>query len=327
MENWKVKNIIVGVVIFVLIAVIASYKLGYLDRFVGSSTTNTTGTTTNSTTVKSDDGKTLSVSSLEDLTVTDNSSNVGITAPPEPTNGKIKCNSMVGPSGAYNDVVLTDGKNYKVTQTAFTEMLINEEAVSAKDIKAVLQGYIKECWKHVDDKGAVQLVIASSLTGNPKLKEILPELRSAYTVTETTSTLEGAAAFKVAVNPQYYNTAFTMDITPTITRFTYNSGGKLTTLVAQAGSKYYQNGKTKEQALAEIRRVVSQIPQQNRQLCIVLWAASSKYLRDGTARYSGIPAYTGEERFILAGVDLLNEVKTQSGNVVVDYVAHWYSAF
>jgi hypothetical protein len=268
--------------------------------------------------------------SLKTVDAVDNSSLVGIQSPPEPTSGtKVRSVSMVGPSGVYNSIVSTDGKSYKLLKKAFTPKLINEQFVSNEDIKSVLEKYIKDSWNNdVKSNSDIQIVIASSVVNNPKIQALIPELKKTYVVTTTSSETEGAAAFKVAVAPQYRNTAFVMDITPTIIRFTYGVGAGTKTIVAKTGSKYYQNNQTDEQALAEIRQVISQIPQGSKQLCLVLWAAAEKDIREGQNRYSSIPNYTGEEKSTHTGLKLINEVKNlTNANVVIDYESMWFMAY
>lgn len=321
--EWK--NIIVAAVLVLLFVLGGLYKFGVFDGMINSSSSNSTTTTTTSN--PSTSGTTTLT--LRDVDTVDNSSSVGIIAPPPPTGGKIRSVSMVGPSGCYSDVTRTDGKNYKVIKTAFTPMLINEQAgVTAADIKNCLQGYIKLGWDNgVSDKGDIQIVVASSLVGNSKIKEILPELKKSYTVTETTSAQEGLGDFRVAIAPQYYDTATAVDITPTIIRNTYSVRGKVSTEVAQTGSKYYQQNQTKEQALSIIRESISKIPSANREQCIVLWAAAAKDLRKGYDRYSDVPTYNGTERFITEGLELIEEVKKGCKKTVIDYDGHWYSTF
>jgi hypothetical protein len=266
---------------------------------------------------------------LQDVKTVDNSSAVGIQAPPEPVNGKVRSISMVGPSGVYNAIVRTDGKSYKLLKKAFTPKLINEQFVSTEDIKSVLEKYIKDSWNNdVKGNSDIQIVIASSVVNNPKIQAMIPDLKKTYVVTTTSSETEGAAAFKVAVAPQYQNTAFVMDVTPTIIRFTYGTGSGSKTIVAKTGSKYYQNNQTDEQALAEIRQAVAQIPRSSQLNCIVLWAAAEKDLREGENRYSAIPTYNGEEKSTHTGLKLINEVKNlTNANVVLDYESMWFMAY
>lgn len=329
MENIKWKNVggVLAGVVFILL--IVAYNLGYLNKWLKPNENQTTTGQTTSTT----DGNTVNPSpQLQTVNVVDNSSSVGITAPPAPNGGKIRSVSMVGPSGVYNDIVQTDRRNYKALKTAFTPLLVNEGAVSTDDIKKVLGQYINESWKDkaasVSSNGDIQIVIASSVMNNPKVVAMLPELKKTYVVTTTSSDTEGAGGFKVAVAPQYQSTAFVMDITPTIIRFTYSVNGRTVTEVAKTGSKYYQNGQTTDQALSEIRATLAKIPQTSKQLCIVLWAAAAKELRQGANRYSSVPNYTGGERSTTSGLELINEVKAQTNaNVVLDFDGHWFSTF
>lgn len=267
--------------------------------------------------------------SLQDVRMADNSASVGIVAPPQPVNGKIRSVSMVGPSGVFNSITLTDGRNYKLIKKSFVPKLINEQSVSTEDIKAILEKNINDSWNNgIKSNGDIQIVVASSVANNPKVQQMIPEFKKTYVVTTTTSETEGAAAFKVAVAPQYRDTAFVMDVTPTIIRFTYNAGNSTKTVVAKTGSKYYQNEQTEEQAMAEIRSVISQIPRSNQQLCIVLWAAAEKDLRQGENRYASIPSYTGEERATKTGLALINEVKSlTNANMVLDFESMWFSGF
>lgn len=325
MQNLDFKKIGGVVAIVLIIALIGLYKLGYLDSLMSGSNSTTSST---STTSSSSNNPTAPIT-LQEINAVDNSSSVGIQSPPAPNGGKVRSVTMVGPSGVYCSIVQTDGRSYKLIKKAFQPMLINEEAASPKDITTTIQGFINDSWNNgVSSKGDIQLVVASSLSNNPKVKTITDELKKTYNVTTTSSDLEGAGAFKVAVAPQYYNTAFVMDITPTIIRFTYNTGGSTRTIVAKAGSKYYQNNQTKDQALAEIRNVVSQIPPANRQICIVLWAAAEKDLRQGANRYSTIPNYSGSERHITSGLELVSEVKNlTNANMVLDFESMWFSAY
>lgn len=317
--------ILVGVLL-IGVAIFALNYFGFGISAILGSKQNTTEARTGST---AQDESAQPNTSLKDVRMTDNSATVGITAPPQPTNGKIRSISMIGPSGVYNSIVLTDGRNFKLVKKAFAPMLVNEQAVSADDIKAVLSKYINDSWNNgIKANGDIQLVVASSVANNPKVQQMLPEFKKTYTVTQTSSETEGAAAFKVAVAPQYQTTAFVMDITPTIIRFTYSTGSGTKTIVAKTGSKYYQNQQSDDQALQEIRSAISQIPRNNQQLCIVLWAAAEKDLRQGENRYSAIPNYSGEERSTKTGLVLINEVKTlTNANMVLDFESMWFSGF
>jgi len=317
---WLIGAVVLGLLF------LAVRQFGVWDKVSNLVTTDSSKTVAATTT----NGETTTTSTtLQDVKTVDNSSNVGIQAPPVPSNGKVRSISMVGPSGVYNSIVLTDGKSYKLLKKAFTPKLINEQSFSPDDIKTLLEKYINDGWNNgVKSNGDIQIVIASSVANNPKIQALIPELKKAYVVTTTTSDTEGAAGFKVAVAPQYQNTAFVMDITPTIIRFTYSTGGGTKTIVAKTGSKYYQNGQDDNQAIAEIRNAISQIPKSSQQLCIVLWAAAEKDLRQGENRYSGIPTYNGDEKATQTGLKLINEVKSETNaNVVIDYESMWFMAY
>lgn len=312
-----------GIAAIVIIGLlIGAYKLGYLDHFTTPSNNNVPVQNTSGS-------SSPSPTTLQDVRTVDNSSAVGITAPPAPINGKIRSISMIGPSGVYNAITLRDGKNFKLVKKAFTPKLINEQFVSTDDIKSVLAEYIKDSWNNgVTSNSDIQIVIASSVATNPKIQAMIPELKKTYVVTTTTSDTEGEGGFRVAVAPQYVSTATVMDITPTIIRFSYNTGGNIKTIVAKTGSKFYQNNQTEDQALAEIRQVISQIPRNSQQLFIVLWAAAEKDLRQGDNRYSGIPTYTGNEKSTQSGLRLINEVKAlTNANVVLDYESMWFMSY
>jgi len=336
MENISTKKkgfqsgffLIIGAVILGL-GFLALRQFGIWEKIYSSVSGNTESTVAASTNGSEKGNDNAPTASLQAVNTVDNSSKVGIQALPEPTNGKIRSISMVGPSGVFNAIVKTDGKGFKLLKKAFTPKLINEQFVSNEDIKAILEKYIKDSWNNnVTSNSDIQIVIASSAVNNPKIQALIPELKKTYVVTTTTSETEGAAAFKVAVAPQYQNTAFVMDVTPTIIRFTYGSGSGTKTIVAKTGSKYYQNNQTDEQALAEIRSVISQIPKSSQQLCIVLWAAAEKDIREGENRYSGIPTYNGEEKSTHTGLKLINEVKNlTNANVVIDYESMWFMAY
>jgi hypothetical protein len=314
------------VLVAALVAVLgyfAADQFGLFDKFSGSSS--------NSNTEVVSQGKSVSAEtvSLQDVRSVDNSSSVGIQAPPIPTSGKVRSIIMVGPSGVYNSINMTDGKNFKLLKKGFVPKLINEQAVSSSDLKAIIEKYINDSWNNgVKANGDIQLVVASSVANNPKIQEMLPEFKKSYVVTTTSSETEGAGAFKVAVAPQYQNTAFVMDITPTIIRFTYSTGNGTKTIVAKTGSKYYQNQQSDQQALDEIKSAIAQIPKSNQQLCLVLWAAAEKDLRQGEQRYSAIPNYNGEERATKTGLTLINEVKNlTNANMVLDFESMWFTGF
>lgn len=336
MEN-KTKQIIVAAVIGLLFVVFGLYQLGYLSSFTNSSNSNTTfnnpnGAGPNYPNTTGGSNPTSSPVTFQPATTVnavDNSSSVGISSPPPATGGKVRSVSMVGPSGVYNSLVQTDGRNFTLIRKGFTELLINEGAVSTEDIKKALNQYIADSWNsnpRPSSNGDIQIVIASSVANNPKVVAALPELKRTYVVTTTSSDLEGAGGFKVAVAPQYQSTAMVMDLTPTITRLTYSpSTGVYKTIVAKTGTKYFQNGQSDEQALNEMRTALAQIPTSNRQQCIVLWAAAEKDLRQGSNRYSGIPSYSGNKSHIVAGLKLINEAK--SPTTVIDFEAMWFSSY
>lgn len=314
---------VVAVLIFIIVVLL--YNMGYLNQFIKSDVNNTNNTNSSS----NNSSSTVTTTQLQEVRNIDNGSMVGIEAPPSPVNGKVRSISMVGPSGIYNSIVLTDGRNFKLLKKAFSPKLINEQFVSSDDVKSILENYVRDSWNNgIKSNGDIQIVIASSVINNPKIQSMIPELKKTYVVTTTTSETEGSAAFKVAVNPMYQNTAFVMDVTPTIIRFSYNNNGIVKTIVAKTGSKYYQNNQTDDQALAEIRQAVSQIPRNNQQLCLVLWAAAEKDLRQGDNRYSAIPNYTGNEKSTQTGLKLVNEVKNlTNANMVLDFESMWFSGF
>lgn len=320
MQNLKIKNIGIAIAILLVIGVLVYVK--YFSNLTDT-TVNTNNTTTNN------NGTITSSPVLQEVNAVDNSSSVGITAPPEPVNGRTRSISMLGPSGVFNYIVKTDGKNIKLLKKAFQPMLVNEGVVSTEDIKKVLNQYVNDSWNNgISSNGDIQIVIASSVANNPKVQAAIPDLKKTYVVTTTTSETEGAAAFKVAVAPQYQSSTVVVDMTPTIIRLSFLNGGRVQTIVARTGSKYYQNNQTDEQALAEIRQAVLQVPQANRQLVLVLWAAAEKDLRQGSNRYSNVLTYSGAERSTQSGLKLINEIKSiTNSNVVIDFESSWVMGF
>lgn len=324
MQNIDIKKVGGMLVGLLLILGVVAYNLGWLDSLTNKNDVGTNNNSNNVTQSTQYNNQTLQV-----VQTADNSSDVGIQSPPAPVNGRIRSITMVGPSGVYCSIVQTDGRNYKLIKKAFQPMPINDEAALPSEIRAVIQGFINDSWNNgVSSKGDIQLVVASSLTNNPKIKSITDELKKVYNVNNTSSETEGAGAFKVAVAPQYQNNTFVMDVTPTIIRFTFSTGSGTRTLVAKTGSQYFKNSQSDEQAFAEIRQVISQIPRNSQQNCLVLWAAAEKDLRQGSNRYSVIPSYSGQERSTISGLKLINEVKNlTNAKVVIDYESMWFSSF
>jgi hypothetical protein len=303
MQNLDAKKILGILACVLIVGLIGAYKLGYLD----SITSSANNSNTNQAVYNNQSPSSGSTFNYDRQTVNPNvtTASVNIEAPPLPVNPTRKGVAMLGPSGLYLYIVDTDGRNVHLVKKGLQNELVQENVVDPNDIKTGLKKYIRDMYANgVNNPANVQFITASSTANLPQVTKIISALKEmGVVITMTTPSQEGQWAFNTAVAQQYRDKSILVDITPSITRITWQVGGTTKTVVANVGSKNQSD-------VSEIRTIISQIPQ--KQYCFFIWAAAEQDLRNNAPAYSGIPTYNGSDTSLLRGLSIVDTAVTAS---------------
>ena len=297
----KIRSIIIIGVIVLILGGLAWFKYAPQSVPFVETTTQTTSTTTGTQTI-----------SLAQISSSNDAKTVTVQAP-APLTGKIarRGTMLLGPSGMYNYIYDTDGTNVALISKTLRKELMQEGMVSPDDIKNTIRGYMDDMYKQkVPGGGNIQFLVSSTALATPKISEIVGKLKGFVQFTQTTPDLEGQAAIKITIPPQYRANSFLLDVTPTASRLTWYEGSRTKTILLP-GAGFYKANRAEADVVAEASRLAVQVPPANRQNGYIIWAAIDK---SGSSRYVALQtSYTTDDINFNSGLAIIKAVQQVTG--------------
>ena len=255
---------------------------------------------------------------------------------PEPVNGRLKGVVELGAAGFNSFVVLIDDqKNWKLQKAEFGSSLVHENMATDDDVRNGLKNYIRGMLDFGVPGKDIHFVVSSGAKNEPSVVKISKGLKSlGYFVNEVTAQQEGTFGLNCVMPAQFAESAFMIDIGSGNTKMSWRTSRGIQAYESY-GSKYFQKNITDEQAYAEVRKVISQVPSSNREVCFIIGGIPfelAKKIRNGKERYTVLKApadYKPEGEKQRAGVNIYKAIADETGckTFVFDWDANFTIGF
>jgi len=255
---------------------------------------------------------------------------------PEPVNGRLKGVVELGAAGFNSFVVLIDDqKNWKLQKAEFGSSLVHENMATDDDVRNGLKNYIRGMLDFGVPGKDIHFVVSSGAKNEPSVLKISKGLKSlGYFVNEVTAQQEGTFGLNCVMPAQFAESAFMIDIGSGNTKMSWRTSRGIQAYESY-GSKYFQKNITDEQAYADVRKVISQLPSSNREVCFIIGGIPfelAKKVRNGKERYTVLKAptdYKPEGEKQRAGVNIYKAIADETGckTFVFDWDANFTIGF
>lgn len=309
MENFsKYKNVFVGIT-FVAVVLF----LGYL-KYSGFNGTNASSTTATSITSIFHTGGNASVDVKE----------------PAPVVGQRKAVIEVGASGFNYFIANVNKGKYSIynKEKHFGDSFAYVGLTDAAEIKSKLRQFIKDIMSKGVSGNNIHFVVSSGALKNPNTKPIIDSIRASnYVVNEVTAQQEGIMAFYAAMNDDYRNQAFVVDVGSGNTKISWiNDEGQVQTLEAP-GSLYSTRNTTDDAAYGVTKSLVANVPESKRSVCFVIGGVPNALTKKQgvTSRYTTLQSLSNfsdvsgfkEPDKVKNGLNILKAVQDVTGATFV----------
>lgn len=255
---------------------------------------------------------------------------------PEPINGRLKGVVELGAAGFNSFVVLIDDqKNWKLQKAEFGSSLVHENMATDDDVRNGLKNYIRGMLDFGVPGKDIHFVVSSGAKNEPSVVKISKGLKSlGYFVNEVTAQQEGTFGLNCVIPSQFSENAFMVDIGSGNTKLSWRSPRGIQAYESY-GSKYFQKNISDEQAYTEVRKVIGQIPQTNREYCFIIGGIPfelAKQVRNGKERYTVLKSpteYKAEGEKQRAGLNIYKAIADETGckNFIFDWDANFTIGF
>jgi len=256
--------------------------------------------------------------------------------PEKPVNGTLRGVVEVGATGFNSFVIRKDEqKRWEIVAKDFGESLTYEGLATTEDIRTGLKKYLAAMFDKGVLKTDMHFVISSGAQKEPKTTLIGNELKKfGYVVNLVTAEQEAQYAFRATVPPDFADNSFMVDIGSGNTKVSWEENGRLQTL-EMPGSKYYEKGTEDDQVYNEVKRQISRIPENKRNVGFILGGVPftlAKQHRKGEERYTVLRAphaYQAADRKMAAGLNIYQAIAdaTKTDTFVFDWDANFTIGF
>ncbi len=265
---------------------------------------------------------------------------VNIQLPERPVNGKYKGVIEVGASGFNCFVVNIDAeKHWEQITAKYGKSFAVEGLATVSAVQEKLEDYLSEILNKGADPRNVHFVMSSGALKLKNSQTIADGItKKGYIVNRVTADQEGKFGAKAVIQPMYRNSSYIVDIGSGNTKITWYEGSAMKSLEGP-GAKYFQTGelhKTDQEAYDLIKKIASQVPEENRKLCFVIGGVPynlADKVRDGKERYTTLDApdsYSyGDDLKLKSGLNIYSAIidATGTSTFVFDWDANFTIGF
>lgn len=256
--------------------------------------------------------------------------------PEKPENGVLRGVVEVGASGFNSFVInMDDQRRWEIVSKDFGQSLAYEGLATTEDIRAGLRKYLAMMFDKGVNKRDMHFVISSGAQKEPKTTIISNELKKlGYVVNNVTPEQEARYGFRASVPPAFADNSFMVDIGSGNTKVSWEENGKLQS-IELPGAKYYDKGTADEQVYNEVKRQMSKVPENKRNVGFILGGVPytlANQHRKGEERYTVLRApdtYKAADKKMASGLNIYKAIveATQTDTFVFDWDANFTIGF
>lgn len=329
-----------GILIVVLIIAVLAYfaikpRLSK-DREVDNSESPTLPGNSPVDTRSDTSSSTADYNSGKNTNTTDNETREFNYVPEKPQNGTLKGVVELGATGFNSFVINMDNQNrWEIVSKDFGESLAYEGLATTEDIRTGLKKYIAGMFDKGVGKNNIHFVISSGAQKEPKTTAISNELKKmGYVVNNVTADQEAKLALKSTIPPSFTDNSFMVDIGSGNTKISWEENGSLKSMELP-GAKYYEKGTSDEDVYEQVKRQVSKIPENKRNVGFIIGGVPftlAKQHRKGEERYTVLKApgsYKAVDKKMGAGLNIYKAIAdaTNTDTFVFDWDANFTIGF
>ena len=256
--------------------------------------------------------------------------------PEKPENGSMRGVVELGATGFNSFVINMDNQNrWEIVSKDFGESLAYEGLATTEDIRAGLKKYIAGMFDKGVAKNNIHFVISSGAQKEPKTGVISNELKKmGYVVNNVTPDQEAKLGLKSTIPANFTENSFMIDIGSGNTKISWDESGTLRSLELP-GAKYYEKGTSDETVYDEVKRQVSKVPSNKRNVGFIIGGVPftlAKQHRQGEERYTVLnppQAYKPADKKMAAGLNIYKAIvdATSTDTFVFDWDANFTIGF
>jgi hypothetical protein len=329
------------IIVLLVIAVLAYFAIAPRLSDPSRNTTATSNTELPSNTASREtptSGGNARTENAAPATTTDaNADDRGFNYTPEkPENGVLRGVVEVGASGFNSFVInMDDQRRWEIVSKDFGQSLAYEGLATTEDIRAGLRKYLAMMFDKGVNKRDMHFVISSGAQKEPKTTIISNELKKlGYVVNNVTPEQEARYGFRASVPPAFADNSFMVDIGSGNTKVSWEENGKLQS-IELPGAKYYDKGTADEQVYNEVKRQMSKVPENKRNVGFILGGVPytlANQHRKGEERYTVLRApdtYKAADKKMASGLNIYKAIveATQTDTFVFDWDANFTIGF